>query len=212
MKPRFSLLYGFSKMISNLVSWVFFWRRVVGREHWVAGPALIAANHASFLDPPLIGSSCPEQIAYVARRDLFRNVLFRKLCYGLGAIPIERHSPDFGSIKRILATLRLGKKVLLFPEGIRTFDGRFRAPLPGVGLLVHRAAVPVIPAYIHGSYRAWPRHRALPVPARIVVVFGRPMRFDQYQRTRPTRETYQAIADEIMARIMALAPQARAKL
>jgi len=212
MKPRYSAFYGFSHMMTDLISRVFFWRRVVGRKHWPEGPALIAANHASFLDPPLIGSACPEQIAYVARRTLFRNVLFGKLCYSLGAIPIERDTADFGSLKRILATLRQGKKVLLFPEGIRTFDGRFRTPLPGVGLLVHRARVPVIPVYIHGSYRAWPRHRALPVPARTVVVFGEPLRFDQSHPTRPTRETYQAIADDIMARIMALAPQARAKL
>jgi len=211
MTPRYSAFYGFSQIITNLVSWVFFWRRVVGREHWIAGPALIAANHASFLDPPLIGGACPEQIAYVARRDLFGNTLFRKLCRALGTIPIERDAADFGSIKRILAALKQGRKVLLFPEGVRTFDGEFQAALPGVGLLVHRARVPVIPAYIHGSYRAWPRHRALPVPSRIVVAFGEPVRFDEYRDTRPTRETCQAIADEVMARIEALRPQVRAR-
>jgi 1-acyl-sn-glycerol-3-phosphate acyltransferase len=167
---------------------------------------------ASFLDPPLIGSACPEQIAYLARRDLFGNTLFRKLCFGLRAIPVERNAADYGSIKRVLGALEMGRKVLLFPEGVRTFDGRLRAPLPGIGLLVHRARVPVIPVYIHGSYRAWSRHRRLPRPARVVVAFGAPVQFDQYDDTHPTRQTYQAIADEVMAHIKALKPQAIAAL
>ncbi len=212
MRWRYTTLYGFGKIVTCLFSRLFFWRSIVGREHWIPGPALITANHASFLDPPLIGSACPEQIAYLARKSLFGNFLFRKLCDGLGAIPVERDTADYGSMKRVLRVLRQGKKVLLFPEGIRTSDGEFQAPKPGIGFLVYRAAVPVIPAYIHGSYRAWPRHRLLPIPAKTVVVFGAPVRFDQYARTRPTRETYQAIADEVMARIIALKPRALAQL
>jgi 1-acyl-sn-glycerol-3-phosphate acyltransferase len=205
-------LYGFAKIVTCLVARLFFWRSIVRQARWIEGPALIAANHASFLDPPFIGSACPEQIAYVARKDLFGNRLFRALCLGLGAIPIERDTADFGSVKRVLKVLKQGKKVLVFPEGVRSLDGRLLAAMPGVGLLVHRARVPVIPAYIHGTYRAWPRHRLLPLPARTVVVFGEPIRFDEYRRTRPTRATYQAIADEIMARVAALRPRAIAAL
>lgn len=212
MKPRYNVLYGFSKMVVCLGSRVFFWRSIVGREHWIPGPALVAANHASFLDPPLVGSSCPEQVAYLARKSLFRNAFFRKLCYGLDAIPFDRGTVDFGSIKRVLTALRRGKKVLVFPEGVRTFDGDFRAPMAGVGFLVHQARVPVIPAYVHGTYRAWPRHRVLPLPGKVVVVFGPPVRFDAPGDTRPTREAYQAIADEVMARIIALKPQARSRM
>jgi 1-acyl-sn-glycerol-3-phosphate acyltransferase len=212
MRPRYSTFYGFSKIAVVTLSRVFFWRSVVGLEHWVKGPALIAGNHASFLDPPLIGGSCPEQIAYVARKDLFRNALFRKICYAVGAIPYERGGADVGSIKRVLAALKRGKKVLVFPEGIRTFNGQRRAAMPGIGFLVECAGVPVIPAYIHGSYRAWPRHRLLPIPAKIVVAFGEPARFGPLDADRPRREAYQAIADEVMARIVALEPLARARV
>jgi len=191
---------------------VLFWPSVVGLKHWIEGPALIAANHASFLDPPLIGGSCPEQIAYLARKSLFRNFLFRKICYGVGAIPYERGGADPGSIKRVLATLKQGKKVFIFPEGIRTFNGKCRAPMPGVGFLVKQARVPVIPVWIHGTYRAWPRHRLLPVPGKVVVVFGEPVRFERLDDARPRREAYQAIADEVMAHIVALKPLAYAKL
>jgi len=211
-RPHYSTFYGFAHVVVSALARALFWRSVVGLEHWVKGPALIAANHASFLDPPLVGSACPEQIAYLARRDLFHNMLFRVICYGVGAIPVERNAADFGSIKRVLGTLRQGKKVLLFPEGVRTFDGRCGAPMPGVGFLVHRSQVPVIPTYIHGTYRAWPRHRRFPIPARTVVVFGEPIRFGAEAATRPTRETYEAIADEIMARIRALKPRALAAL
>lgn len=212
MSVRYNIFYGFMKWPTRLVSRVFFWRSVIGREHWVAGPALVAANHASFLDPPLVGGAAPEQITYLARKDLFGNAVFRTLCYGLDAIPIERNAADFGSIKRILGVLQQGRKVLIFPEGVRTYDGALRRAMPGVGLLVHKARVPVIPAHIYGSFRAWPRHRAFPIPARVAIAFGRPVRFDQHLCARPTRETYQAIADEVMARIAALEPACRAGL
>jgi 1-acyl-sn-glycerol-3-phosphate acyltransferase len=183
----------------------------VGLEHWIDGPALITPNHASFLDPPLIGSACPEQIAYLARKDLFGNALFRAICFGVGAIPVERYAADYGSMKRVLGTLRQGKKVLLFPEGVRTHNGNFGAAKPGVGFLVYRSQVPVIPTYVHGTYRAWPRHRRFPIPAKTVVVFGEPLRFE-HETMPPTRETYEAIAGEIMARIEALKPRAIAVL
>lgn len=209
---RYSPFYGIGHLVCSIVSRVFFWRTIVGRENWIRGPAILTANHASFLDPPLIGSACPEQIAYLARRDLFGNVLFRKMCFGLRAIPVDRDAADYGSIKRVLGALEMGRKVLLFPEGVRTFDGNFREPRAGIGLLVHRARVPVIPIYIHGTYKAWPRHRRLPVPRRVIVVFGKPVRFDQHDDVRPTRETYQAIADRVMDHIKALVPQAIAAL
>ncbi|MBN1919055.1 MAG: 1-acyl-sn-glycerol-3-phosphate acyltransferase [Verrucomicrobia bacterium] len=211
-RSHYSTFYGFGQLVCSLMSRLFFWRSIVGLEHWIDGPALITPNHASFLDPPLLGSACPEQIAYVARKDLFGNPLFRAICFGVGAIPIERYAADFGSMKRVLRTLAQGKKVLLFPEGVRTHDGNFGAAMPGVGFLVYRSQVPVIPVYIHGTYRAWPRHRRFPIPTRTVVVFGEPMRFDRDATTPPTRETYKAIADEIMARIRALKPRAIAVL
>ena len=209
-RPSYDVFYGFGHLITALVARLFFCRRVVGLENWPPGPALITPNHASFLDPPLIGSALSEQICYLAREDLFGNVFLRAICWRLNMIPVERDTADYGSIKRVLAALAQGKKVLLFPEGVRTFNGELRAAMPGVGLIVHRARVPVIPVYIHGSYRAWPRHRRLPIPSRTVVVFGEPVRFDQGARTPATRETYQAIADEIMARITALKARALA--
>jgi len=211
-RPGYNVFYGFSHLITSLLAWTLFWRRVVGLENWIPGPALITANHASFLDPPLIGSALAEQIGYLARSDLFGNVFLRAICWRLNMIPVERDSADYGSIKRVLAALGQGRKVLLFPEGVRTFDGKFRSAMPGVGLIVHRARVPVIPVYIHGSYRAWPRHRLLPIPSSTAVVFGKPVRYDQRTEAHPTRETYQAIADDIMAHIVALKPLALAKL
>ena len=193
-RASYSVFYGFCHLGVSLFSRVFFWRRIVGLENWIPGPALITANHASFLDPPLLGSACPEQIAYLARKTLFTNYFFRALCYRLDTIPVLRETADYGSIKKLLAALGQGRKVLLFPEGFRTFDGKFRSPKPGVGLIVHRARVPVIPVYIHGSYRAWPRHRLLPIPSSTAVVFGKPLRFDQRAEAHPTRETYQAVS------------------
>ena len=212
MRPAYSPFYAFCKFLTLALSRVFFWRSIVGREHWIDGPAIIASNHASFLDPPAVGGSCPGQIGYLARKSLLRMAFFRKVCDGLSTIPVERDAADFGSIKRILTALKQGRKILMFPEGERTFDGELQKPMAGVGFLVHQAGVPVIPAYVHGTFHAWPRHRALPRPGKLVVVFGPPIRFEKQKTGRPKRERYQEIADEVMARIAALKPQAYSKL
>ena len=140
------------------------------------GGALLAANHQSYLDPPLVAACLPREMHFMARRSLFRNPLFRALIVRCNAFPIERDTADVKGVKEAIARLEAGHLLLVFPEGTRTRDGSIGRMKPGVGILAERAAVPIVPVLIDGAHEAWPKGRLLPHPGRIRVVFGRPFR------------------------------------
>lgn len=129
------------------------------------GPALIIANHQSYLDPPIIGLAFNRQLVYLARKSLFRNPFFRKLIEGLNAVPIDQEGIGKDGLKIILDQLALGKAVVVFPEGTRTPNGAIQPLRPGIHLLIKRTAAPIIPIGIAGAYDAWPIWRKYPIPS-----------------------------------------------
>lgn len=172
------------------------------------GPFLIASNHASFLDPPMVGQAIPRQICFMARKTLFQNFFAGALLRSWKAIPIDREGGDVGAIRGILDALKRGEAVMLFPEGTRTRDGNLQSAKPGLGFLVAKADVPVVPARIWGSFEAMGRGKSLPRPRTLHVTFGKPLRFDVSRVSRAERQSfYQKISDDIMAAIAALKPE-----
>lgn len=140
------------------------------------GPCLIASNHQSMLDPPLIGGLLPEEIAFVARKTLFENPFFGWIIRGCRALPLDRDDVDLGAIRRALAVLAEGRKLLIFPEGTRSADGVLMPAKAGAGLLALKSGVPVIPVRIRGARDVLPRGGFVPAgSARIRVRFGRPL-------------------------------------
>jgi 1-acyl-sn-glycerol-3-phosphate acyltransferase len=172
------------------------------------GSFLIAANHASFLDPPMVGQAIPRQICYLARKTLFRNPVIGALLRSWKSIPLDRDEGDIGAIRAILNALKKGEAVMLFPEGTRTNDGKLQAAKPGIGFLVAKANVPVVPARIWGSFEAMGRGKSWPRPVKLHVTFGKPLRFDTSNVKREEREiAYRRISDDIMAAIAQLEPK-----
>mgnify|MGYP006275682927 CR=1 FL=1 len=147
-----------------------------GWDRLPSGPCLIAANHQSMLDPPLIGASLTEQIAFVARKTLFDNVLVGGVIRACGALPLDRDDADLAAIRRALAVLADGRKLLIFPEGTRSADGKLLPAKAGAGLLALRSGVPVIPVRIRGARDILPRGSIMPAAgARVRVRFGAPL-------------------------------------
>lgn len=172
------------------------------------GPFLIAANHASFLDPPMIGQAVQQEICFLARKNLFRNPIIGALLRSWKAIAVDRDAADVGGLRNILDALKRGDAVMIFPEGTRTRDGNLQPPRAGLGFLVAKAGVPVVPVRIWGSFEAMGRGKSWPRPVKLHVTFGQPMRFDTKNIPREERQAaYQRISNEIMAAIAALEPK-----
>ncbi len=151
--------------------------RVEGAHHIPAeGPAIVVANHQSFLDPPAHGIALRDRpFRPLARASLFRSRIGGRWLRSVGVIPLKDDGGDAASIREALESLRLGRVVLIYPEGSRSEDGAMMPFEAGVSLIVRRAKVPVIPAAIEGAFDAFPRGTSLPRPGRIAVRFGAPI-------------------------------------
>jgi 1-acyl-sn-glycerol-3-phosphate acyltransferase len=198
------MLYSFLKPIAVALMRLLF--RVEGRgtEHVPAeGPVLIVANHSSVLDPPLVGGMCPRELTFLAKAELFRIPGFGGLIRRLGARPLRREGADPSALRTARRVLAEGKALLVFPEGTRGEEGRLREAKPGAALLAVQSGAAVVPVYVSGSGRAWPRGRRLPRPAKVVVTFGAPLRFQQ--ATGADRKAqYETASRQMMAAIAEL--------
>lgn len=199
------MLYAILKPIAVPVFRLLFGLRSRGTEHVPAtGPVLFVANHVSHLDPPLIGGAAPRQLAFLAKAELFRIPLLGGLIRRLGAQPLRREGPDAGALRAALRVLKGGGALLVFPEGTRGEEGRLGPAKPGAGMLAVVAGAPVIPVYIGGSGRAWPRGRRLPRPARVTVTFGPPLPLGTGGTTTSRKDDYEAASRRMMAAIASL--------
>ncbi len=196
------------KVIRGLLN-TFFDIRVIGTRHIPReGPGLIAVNHASYLDPPLVGAT----IGLEARRiagffgavEYLNNPVTRYVFEQSEGIPVERGSGSLGPVNAAKERLAQGKLVGIFPEGTRSPDGRIHKGRKGLGLIALSTGVPVIPCALTGVYDAWPRSAKKPnLGQKIVVRFGEPIVPGQV--ADPTDEQALAFSRQVMDRIRALA-------
>ena len=198
-------VYGFFHYLSVVVYDMFFRGEVAGLENLPkSGAFLIASNHASHLDPPIIGSQVPRQMCFFARKTLWKPGLATWWLDTVGTIPVDRDGgADVTAIKRVLRALAEDKALILFPEGTRSPDGQLQTPKPGVGLIACRTQVPVIPARIFGSFEAFGRSGSLRPGTPVSVVFGRALPASQYD-PGAGKERYQQASERIMAAIARL--------
>ena len=186
------------------------WRVLHPERVPLAGPVIIAANHASFLDPPLIGSGVPRAINYLARESLFRFPGFGAYLRALNCVPVDRDGAGAAGLKGILDRLHDGGAVILFPEGTRTADGQLKPARSGIGLTVIKSDAPVVPVRVFGTFEAWSRDKQFPRPRRVVVKYGAPLDFKALREeaktcTKPRlKQIYQEIADQLMTAIAKL--------
>lgn len=150
--------------------------KVVGKEHLPSGPFLLVSNHISFLDPPIIGSTCPVELHFIANARLFRNSFFNRLITALNAHPIDLTKQDSQAIRLALQLLKEGKPLVIFPEGERSSDGETMDLKLGASMLAFRSEVPIVPVLIEGAYDVWPKGQKWPnLSGRLKVSYGRPL-------------------------------------
>jgi 1-acyl-sn-glycerol-3-phosphate acyltransferase len=185
--------------------------RTMGLEHIPAeGPAILAANHQSFLDDFLLPLVVPRRkVVFLAKADYFDKWYLRWFFKGANVIPVRRESRSAseGALQAGIQALREGKIVGIFPEGTRSPDGRLYRGKTGVARMALEAQVPVIPVSIMGTFEAMPYHRKVPRPGRVEIRFGEPLRFDRHYDTPADRFALRSVTDEIMYEIMLLSGQ-----
>lgn len=182
-----------------------FGMRIIGRENLITeGPVLVASNHESFLDPPLIGNLYQTEMVYLARKTLFTGIgawLYPKW----NAIPVDQDRPDMGSLKTVIRKLKEGYRVCVFPEGERTLDGKIGTAAPGIGLIAVKSGAVIQPVRISGAREALPRGSGKIRFARISVTVGKPIRLTPEElKSAKGKEDYDRIAKRIMSAISEL--------
>jgi 1-acyl-sn-glycerol-3-phosphate acyltransferase len=190
----------------------FRWRVYNAERVPIEGGVILASNHASFIDPPLVGSGVKRGINYLARDNLFRFPVMGWVLRQWQVVPVDRDGGGAAGLRAILDRLLAGGAIILFPEGTRTRDGKLQPARSGIGLTVIKSTASVVPVRVFGTFEAYGRHLSLPRPRRVAVKYGQPMRFEQLRaeakvcsKTR-LKQIYQQVANEIMAAIGKLEP------
>ena len=168
---------------------------------------LIVSNHVSFLDPPFIGGAFCEPLYYFARKTLFDHPVANFLFTRVNAIPVNQDKPELSALKLVIQLLKDGQKVLIFPEGERTLDGKLKTEgEPGVGMIVCKANVPVLPVRLFGPEKALPRGGKKLKRHPVTLAVGEPIALDDLVNdpSLSSKDRYQAIANRIMAAIGAI--------
>ena len=205
--PTYLLAWGICRLFFTTY---FRWRVYNVERVPLDGGVIIASNHGSYVDPPLIGTALWRHVNFLAREDLFTIPVLGWVLRDWDVVPVNREGGGAVGLRAILDRLLAGRGIVLFPEGTRTHDGKLQPVRSGIGLTVIKSTAPVVPVRIFGSYEAWGRHLFLPRPHHVALKFGEPLRFEQLRaeakgctKTR-LKAIYQQVADEIMAAVARL--------
>jgi 1-acyl-sn-glycerol-3-phosphate acyltransferase len=174
--------------------------RIYGKEYFPrSGGFILACNHASNLDPFLVGCICPRRLNYMAKEELFKNRFVGGLIASVGAFPVRRGAADLGAIRTAFKRVKSGGGLLLFPQGGRRAVNDTTDPEPGVGMLSQRMGVAVVPAFIEGSDKALPPGNGRIVRGTVITI-----RFGPAISLAPGKD-YQETSNRIKSAIRSLA-------
>lgn len=188
IKPTWASNISLSFLYRTVIffTWIFFKtfyrHKIYGLHHIYKDAAIIAANHTSFYDPPILAISWPQEVHFLAKGSLFKYALFGPFIRKLNSHPVQEDTSNIKVFKAIQQLLADGKKVILFPEGTRAYEDKLGALKSGVAFLVLRSQVAVIPTYIHGTFSIWNRERKFPkLWGKTACVFGSPISYEMFQ-------------------------------
>ncbi len=190
------MVYGILQVTLKVFFKVFFGAKIIDKGNVpLSGPLILAANHMSNWDPPVLATFLDRPVSYMAKQELFEVPVFGAAITRCHAFPIRRGAADRAAIRMAVKILKLGKCVGVFPEGTRSKDGKLQKPGAGVALIAAMTGVPVVPAAIIGTNHIFSRKRWFP---RLKVVYGKPVRFEGDHTDRGSLQEFsQKIMDEI---------------
>ena len=179
MKWSYWIVYFCARLFFKLC----FRLKIHGLSHFRPGAGIIVANHTSNFDPPVLSISCPEEVHFLAKESLFRILILGRWIKNLNAHPVSRTGTDLQTFRMILQLIEEKRKVILFPEGTRSPDGEIRSLERGLSFIVQKSKAPIFPAYIDGTFSAWPIVKKFPkLFGKITIAFGSPIEWEEFER------------------------------
>lgn len=170
----------------------------------LSGGLIVASNHQSYLDPPLIGVCSKRDICFLARKTLFQWPILGPIFPKLGVVPVDQERADMSALKTIVRLVEAGKATGVFPEGARTLDGKLQPVQPGLGLVIAKTGAPVVPVRIFGAFEAFPRGAKRIKRHPVTIVVGNPIHFTKEELTGHGRDLYQKLSERVMNEIAAI--------
>jgi 1-acyl-sn-glycerol-3-phosphate acyltransferase len=194
----------FQAPAKTLSGWFFTWwfgLRVTGAENVpLTGPVILAANHISMLDVPLVVVASPRSITFMAKRDLFNDRFRAWFFHGFGGFPVAPGTTDGAALRTGLGVLERGDLLCLFSEGTRSRDRPMGPFLHGAAWLSLRSGAAIVPCAVTGTRppagRTWLRWLG---PRRVRIAFGPPMRGSEDGLGR--RESIAALTESVRSAV-----------
>ncbi|MGM0440895.1 MAG: lysophospholipid acyltransferase family protein [Elusimicrobiota bacterium] len=187
------MLYWIARTLAVILFKVFFRLKITGKDNIPPGGFIIASNHSSLIDPPLMGAVFSRGVYFMAKKELFEIPVFGKLIRMTHAFPVNRGRPGPETIKRALKLLNTGKILLIFPEGTR----KSRRARPGVSMLAHKTSVPVLPVRVINNARV---NELAPLKVKI----GQKLQFPRPPAGKVDTKEYRNFAGKVMERVYSL--------
>lgn len=170
-------------------------------------PYILALNHASIIDPPLVWAFYPDPVHFLTKQELHDMPVFGWMCSRVGNIPVRRRAFDLRAIRTAMRYLNDYKRNLaIFIEGSRSEDGSLSEAKLGCALLAVRTGRPVVPAFIHGSHEVLPVGSIVPrFNKHLSLHVGAPLDLGP-AKERPEREHLETATLSIVEAIARLDP------
>lgn len=188
-------MYSIIRFISKLFCKIVFFVSIEGRENIPDGPVIIAANHTSILDAPMILLVTPRKIRAMGKAELFQNKFLGAILRAAGAFPVHRGTNDITAIKTALRTLKDGGVFAIFPTGTRVKSGDVAEAKSGVALIAAKSGAPIIPVAICNGYKAF---------RKVTIRIGDPMYIKSENGVKPSGDELRIYADLVLEKINAL--------
>lgn len=196
------MAYWIAKTLFELFFKIAMGLRIYGIENVPPkGAFILASNHASYLDPPLLAVGCPRTLHFMARHSLFDNRVFSILLKTLNVFPVRRGQADMGALKEAIKFLKKGEGLVIFPEGTRSITGEIQRGKRGIGYLAVAGEVPILPVYVKGTADALPRGARALKKARVSVYFGKIIDTSRLKLSEEMIVAYQEISDYVISEI-----------
>ena len=184
------MFYRFGRALIKLLNLILYNIHVEGEENIPeTGGVVLCPNHISNYDPLAVATHMKRQVHFMAKAELYKNFIVRKVLLAVGTIPVDRGKVSLETLKESLRVLKNGEILGIFPEGTRVKNGERRKPMEGFVVLALKTKSPILPVHIEGEYK---------FRGKINIKFGKPIELNEYYGKKVKPEEMSKISEKIM--------------